>query len=64
MTNISYEMVLLIIDDHRGELLKERKQHTKGTDIYNSLSRRLDLLNKLKRQFSIVLDTDEKPLGL
>lgn len=64
MTLISLSEVYRIIDDHRGDILAERKQHVKGTDIYGSLSRRLDLLNKLKRQFADVLDTDQKPLGL
>jgi hypothetical protein len=53
-----------IIDEHRGAILSERKQHVKGTDIYGSLSRRLDLLNKLKRQFADVSDSDQRPLGL
>lgn len=53
-----------IIDEHRGKILAERKQHSKGSDIYTSLSRRLDLLNKLKRQFADVSDSDQRPLGL
>lgn len=61
---IELSKVLAILDEHRGKLLKERKQHIKGTDQYGSLSRRLDLLNKLKKEFSIVSDTDQIPLGL
>lgn len=64
MTLISLSEVYKIIDEHRGAILAERKQHVKGADIYTSLSRRLDLLNKLKRQFADVLDADQKPLGL
>jgi hypothetical protein len=56
--------MLAIIDEHRGRILKERKQFTKGTDNYTSLSRRLDLLNRLKKEFSLVSDTDQIPLGL
>ncbi len=55
---------LAIIDTHRGKILTERKQFTKGTDNYTSLSRRLDLLNKLKREFALVSDSDQRPLGL
>lgn len=61
---ISIAKAFAIIDAHRGKILAERKQHTKGSDIYTSLSRRLDLLNKLKKEFSLVSDTDEPPLGL
>lgn len=64
MTQISLSKALAIIDEHRGKILAERKQHTKGSDIYTSLSRRLDLLNKLKKEFSLVSDTDQIPLGL
>jgi hypothetical protein len=56
--------VLAVLDEHRGAILKERKQFTKGTDNYTSLSRRLDLLNKLKKEFSHLPDTDQIPLGL
>jgi hypothetical protein len=61
---IAFEKAFALIDEHRGHILAERKQHTKGSDIYTSLSRRLDLLNKLKRQFADVSDADQKPLGL
>jgi hypothetical protein len=61
---ISLAKALAIIDQHRGEILKERKQHTKGTDGYGSLSRRLDLLNRLKREFCDLPDADQIPLGL
>lgn len=64
MSQISINKILAILDEHRGRILKERKQHTKGTDLYNSLSRRLDLLNQLKREYSLVSDTDQIPLGL
>ena len=56
--------ILSLIDDHRGRILTERKQFTKGTDNYTSLSRRLDLLNRLKMEISLVFDTDQIPLGL
>jgi hypothetical protein len=61
---IGLSKALAIIDQHRGEILKERKQHTKGTDGYGSLSRRLDLLNRLKKEFTHLPDTDEPALGL
>lgn len=62
--NISLDKALAIIDEHRGRILAERKQFTKGTDNYTSLSRRLDLLNRLKRELSLVPNTDQIPLGL
>jgi hypothetical protein len=62
--NISLDKALAIMDEHRGRILKERKQFTKGTDNYMSLSRRLDLLNRLKRELALVPDTDQRPLGL
>jgi hypothetical protein len=62
--NIQLAKALAIIDQHRGEILKERKQHVKGTDQYGSLSRRLALLNQLKKEFSHLPDTDQIPLGL
>jgi hypothetical protein len=58
------DKALAIIDEHRGRVLAERKQFVKGTDNYTSLSRRLDLLNRLKKEFSIVSDSDQIPLGL
>lgn len=61
---IELAKALAIIDGHRGKLLTERKQHTKGTDDYGSLSRRLDLLNTLKRELSALPDTDEPTLGV
>lgn len=61
---IQLTKALVIIDQHRGEILKERKQHIKGTDGYGSLSRRLDLLNRLKKEFHNLLDTDEPALFL
>jgi hypothetical protein len=61
---IELAKALAIIDAHRGRILKERRQFTKGTDNYTSLSRRLDLCNSLKRELSDLLDTDERPLGL
>jgi hypothetical protein len=61
---ISLSKALAILDQHRGEILKERKQHVKGTDGYGSLSRRLDLLNRLKKEFANLPDTDQLPLGL
>jgi len=64
MTQISLSKALAIMDDHRGRILKERKHFTKGTDNYTSLSRRLDLLNRLKKELSLVSDTDQRPLGL
>lgn len=62
--NIPLAKAYAIIDAHRGRILTERRQFTKGTDNYTSLSRRLDLLNRLKREFALVSDTDEPPLGL
>ena len=64
MTTLSLDKALAIIDEHRGKLLKERKQFTKGTDKYTSLSRRLDLLNKLKKELALVSDSDHFPLGV
>lgn len=64
MTQISLSKAYAIIDAHRGRILAERKQFVKGTDNYTSLSRRLDLLNKLKKEFALVSDTDQPPLGL
>lgn len=64
MVTIDLGRAFKIIDEYRGRLLKERKQFTKGTDNYTSLSRRLDLLNKLKKEFALVSDTNEPPLGL
>jgi hypothetical protein len=64
MTQISLSKAFAIIDAHRGKILQERRQFTKGTDNYTSLSRRLDLLNKLKREFALVSDSDQIPLGL
>jgi hypothetical protein len=61
---ISLDTAYAIIDHHRGKVLAERKQFTKGTDNYTSLSRRLDLLNRLKREFALVSDSDQLPLGL
>jgi hypothetical protein len=61
---LNLEAVLSIIDGHRGSILAERKQHTKGTDGYGSLSRRLDLLNRLKKEISLVSDADQRSLGL
>lgn len=61
---IELATVLVILDGYRGLILKERRQFTKGTDNYTSLSRRLDLLNRLKKEFSNVSDTDEPTLGL
>lgn len=64
MTQISLSKAYAIIDEHRGKILSERKHHVKGSDSYSSLSRRLDLLNKLKKEFAFVSDTDQLPLGL
>jgi hypothetical protein len=64
MMMISLSKVLSVLDEHRGVILKERKQHIKGTDGYGSLSRRLDLLNRLKKEFSNLPDTDEPTLGV
>jgi hypothetical protein len=64
VTQITLDKALAIIDEHRGRVLAERKQFVKGTDNYTSLSRRLDLLNRLKKEFSIVSDSDQIPLGL
>lgn len=62
--NIQLAKALVIIDQHRGEILKERKQHIKGTDGYGSLSRRLDLLNRLKKEFHNLLDANQLSLGV
>lgn len=64
MTLISLSKAYAIIDEWRGRILSERRQFIKGTDNYTSLSRRLDLLNRLKRQFADVSEDDQKPLGL
>lgn len=61
---IDLDKAYAIIDEYRGRILKERKQFVKGTDNYTSLSRRLDLLNRLKKEFAIVSDSDQIPLGL
>lgn len=64
MILIDRGIVFSIIDEFRGKLLAERKQHVKGTDGYGSLSRRLDLLNRLKKEITIVSDSEQKSLGL
>lgn len=61
---ISLSKALAIIDAHRGRLLKERKQFTKGTDNYTSLSRRLDLCNTIKRELALVSDAEQLALGV
>lgn len=61
---IELAKALAIIDEQRGLILAERKQHTKGSDQYLSLSRRLDLCNKIKRRLALVSDSDQIPLGL
>ncbi len=62
--NLSLSDAYAIIDKYRGKILTEREQHTKGTDNYTSLSRRLDLLNRLKKEFALVSDSDQLPLGV
>lgn len=61
---IELSQAFAIIDAYRGRILAERKQFTKGTDNYTSLSRRLDLLNRLKKEFSHLSDSEQIPLGL
>lgn len=61
---VSLDKIYEIIDAHRGKILKERKQFVKGTDNYTSLSRRLDLCNRLKKEFALVSDAEQIPLGL
>lgn len=70
MTQISLGKAYAIIDEERGKLLKERKKYktnnfySDDADKYEELSNRLRLLNKLKRQFALVSDSDQIPLGL
>jgi hypothetical protein len=64
MSSLSLDAIYYIIDEHRGRILAERKQFSKGTDNYTSLSRRLDLLNRLKKEFALVSNADQIPLGL
>jgi hypothetical protein len=64
MTQISLSKAYAIIDEYRGSILAARKHHPKGTASYLSFSRRLDVLNQLKKEFALVSDTDEPTLGL
>lgn len=64
MTQISLSKVLAIIDDHRGDVLDIRNNYTKGTELYRQCSARLRLLNNLKKEFALVSDADQLPLGL
>jgi hypothetical protein len=64
MTQISLSKALAIIDKHRGEVLSERANHEKGSPAYSECSDELRRLNRLKKEFALVSDTDQLPLGL
>lgn len=61
---VSLPAVLAIIDTERGEVLDIRKNYEKGSELYRQCSARLRLLNKLKKEFSLVSDAEQLPLGL
>jgi hypothetical protein len=64
MTQICLSKALAIIDAERGDVLAIRKNYEKGTELYRQCSARLRLLNKLKKEFSLVSDAEQLPLGL
>jgi hypothetical protein len=64
MTQISLSKVYAIIDARRGDILDIRKHYEKGSELYRQCSARLRLLNELKKEFAIVSDADQIPLGL
>jgi hypothetical protein len=64
VTQISLSRALAIIDEHRGDVLDIRKSYEKGTELYRQCSARLRLLNNLKKEFALVSDADQLPLGL
>lgn len=64
MTHVSLDKIYEIIDAHRGKILKERKQFTKGSANYEWCSYSLRTLNTLKKEFALVSDSDQIPLGL
>lgn len=64
MTQISLSKVLVIIDKERGAILAERKLYEKGGYSYQECSALLRALNRLKKEFQHLPDTDQIPLGL
>jgi hypothetical protein len=53
-----------IIDERRGKILALRKEWPKGSEDYRHYSTLLRLLNGLKKEFALVSDADQLPLGL
>jgi hypothetical protein len=61
---ISLSKAYAIIDDKRGKCLHWRSKTTKGTPQYEQFSYALRILNALKKEFALVSDADQLPLGL
>jgi hypothetical protein len=64
MTPTSHSKALALIDEARGKILASRSGFPKGSLHYNDCSLLLRYLNRLKKEFTDLLDTDEPPLGL
>lgn len=64
MTPISHAKALTLIDEARGKMLASRKGFPKTSLHYGDCSLLLRYLNRLKKEFTDLLDTDEPPLGL
>lgn len=64
MTQISLSKALALIDHNRGQWLKVRGSYEKGHECYRLCSAALRMLNVLKKEFSVVSDTNEPTLGL
>lgn len=80
MTQIALSKILAMLDAERGLIIKQRKKclataKEAGGNLFNdevqqvldkheAYGEQLRLLNKLKKEFSLVPDTDEPTLGL
>jgi hypothetical protein len=64
VTQISLSKVYAVIDAHRGRWLDIRKNYDKYHPIRLSCNSHLRLLNKLKKEFALVSDAEQLPLGL
>lgn len=64
MTQIPLSKAYAIIDKKRGILLTIRKPYEKYHPIRLEINGKLRLLNDLKKEFALVSDADQLPLGL
>lgn len=64
MTQISLSNSLALIDQQRGEVLKQRREYEKGSAVYSCYSEMLRRLNRLKKELALVSDSDQLSLGM